>query len=295
VRRKKKQLLAGGISGGSFGRNRIGRSALALVNLLFAVCSAQAQQIAVPAPLREVGIDQRLDETLPLDLQFRDERGATVRLGDYFREGRPVVVSLVYYDCPMLCTLILNGMVKSFRALNFDIGKHYEVVSVSIDPRETPSLATKKKKLYINKYARAGVDAAAGWHFLTGDEKSIKRLAEAVGFRYTYDQKSGQYAHASGIMVATPRGKLARYFYGIEYSSRDLRFAMMEASENRIGSPVDQVLLYCFHYDPATGRYSLAVLNTLRVAGTATVLLLGFFVLISLRREKRKRVQEVRT
>ncbi|NUO80153.1 SCO family protein [candidate division KSB1 bacterium] len=260
---------------------------LALCTMLSALSQAHAQLGASVQPeiLREVGIDQRLNEQLPLDLVFRDEAGQSVALQKYFGE-KPVVLALVYYECPMLCTQVLNGLTESLRPLAFNVGEQFEVVTVSFDPRETPALAAAKKKGYVEKYNRAG--ASEGWHFLTGDSVAIRQLTEAVGFRYKLDPFTKQYAHASGIIVATPQGKLARYFYGIEYPTRDLRFALIEASENRIGNVVDQVLMYCFHYDPSTGKYSVAVINVLRVTGIATVLALGTFMLVMLRRERRQ-------
>src|SRR5262245_58662704 len=214
----------------------------------------------LPAALKDVGIDQKLNQELPLELIFRDENGAPVKLGQYFGR-KPVVLSLVYYSCPMLCTQILNGMVTSFRALPFQVGKEFDVVTVSFDPREGASLASEKKKTYVGYLrAEAQKNADTGWHFLTGDESSIKQLADAVGFRYHFDDATNQFAHASAIMVATPQGKLSHYFYGIEYSARDLRLALVQSSENKIGSPVDQLLLYCYHYDPATGKYGAVVM-----------------------------------
>lgn len=237
-------------------------------------------------PLADIGIEQNLNGQLPLTLEFRDEAGQRVQLGGYFSE-RPVVLALVYYDCPQLCPMVLNGMVKSFRTLPFDVGKEFEVVVVSIDPRETPAIAAKKKTMLVRQYGRAG--AEAGWHLLTGEKGAIRRLAEAVGFRYFYDPKTDLYAHAAGIMVATPKGRLARYFYGIEYSGRDLRLGLVEAARNKIGSVVDAVLLYCYHYDPTTGKYGLVIMNVLRVAGAGTVLAIGLFLFVSLRRERRER------
>jgi len=226
----------------------------------------------LPKALSDVGIDQKLDQQLPLDLVFHDESGKDVKLGQYFGQ-KPVVLALVYYDCPMLCTQILNGMVTSFRVLPFQVGKEFDVVTVSFDPRETSALATTKKNVYVNylpEKMRAG--ARSGWHFLTGDQENIAKLAEAVGFRYHYDEATKQFAHASGIMVATPHGRLSRYFYGVEYAPRDLRLGLIESSANKIGSPVDQLLLYCYHYDPATGTYGAAVMKIMRIAGVITVL-----------------------
>ncbi|HEY3027086.1 MAG TPA: SCO family protein [Pyrinomonadaceae bacterium] len=225
----------------------------------------------LPPALQKVGIDQRLNEQVPLDAVFKDESGNTVQLGQYFGK-RPVVLSLVYYSCPMLCNQVLNGMVGTFKALSFKPGEEFDIVTVSFDSRETPALAAAKKKTYVD-YLPAGsrLKAMNGWHFLTGDEANIRRLTEAVGFRYNFDAATNQFAHASGIMVLTPEGKLARYFYGIEYSPKDLRLGLVEASANKIGSPVDQLLLYCYHYDPATGKYGAVVMNMVRLAGIVTV------------------------
>ncbi|HYK22376.1 MAG TPA: SCO family protein [Pyrinomonadaceae bacterium] len=226
----------------------------------------------LPIALRDVKIEQKLNQQLPLDLTFRDESGQEVKLGQYFGT-KPVVLALVYYNCPMLCTQVLNGMVTSFRVLPFQIGKEFEVVTVSFDPRETNTVAAKKKQVYVDylpENMRAG--ARDGWHFLTGDPNNIERLTEAVGFHYRYDEATKQFAHASGIMLTTPQGKLSRYFYGIEYAPRDLRLGLIESSENKIGSPVDQLLLYCYHYDPATGTYGAEIMKVMRVAGVITVL-----------------------
>src|SRR5258708_22062058 len=222
----------------------------------------------LPPGLRNVGLDQKLNEQVPLDLQFRDETGRELPLSSYFA-SRPVILALVYYQCPMLCTQILNGLVISLRGMSLESGRDFEVVSVSIDPTETPELAARKKAEYVRRYAKSPL----GWHFLTGAEPQIKELARAGGFRYAYDPKSKQFAHASAIMVLTPTGKLSRYFYGIEYPPRDLRLGLVEASENKIGTPVDQLLLYCYHYDPGTGKYSAIVMNIVRLAGALTLLI----------------------
>ncbi len=243
----------------------------------------------LPKALNGVGIDQKLNEQLPLDLVFHDENGKDVKLGDYFGK-KPVLLSLVYYQCPMLCNQVLNGMVTAFKVMAFKPGEEFEVVTVSFDPRETPELAAAKKKTYIDylpEPKRSG--AASGWHFLTGDEASIKRITDAVGFRYHFDEATNQFAHASGVFVTTPQGKLARYFYGIEYAPRDLRLGLIEAAENRIGSPVDQLLLYCFHYDPETGKYGAAVMNLMRMGGVVTVLAIVGLLLV-LRRRGSKQV-----
>jgi protein SCO1/2 len=231
----------------------------------------------LPPLLREVGIDQKLNNQIPLDLMFRDEAGNDVRLGQYFGQ-KPVVLVLAYYDCPMLCTIVLNE-------LKYNIGREFEIVTVSFDPTEKPSLAAAKKAIYVGLYNRP--NAGAGWHFLTGDETSIHQLTQAVGFRYNYDPQTKQYFHATGIMVLTPGGRLARYFYGIQYPSGNLRLGLVEASEGRIGSPVDQVLLYCSQYDPATGKYSVIVSHVLKIAAAATVLSLAALVFAMSRVRKR--------
>ena len=269
----------------SFFHSKAARSALRIVALIVALAASTLAQggweangppqvtppsSSKPRMLEDVRIEQRLDEQLPLDLMFRDENGKQVRLGDYFG-AKPVVLALVYYSCPQLCNQVLNGLTSSLRTLTaFDIGKEFNVVTVSFDARETPELAAKKKEPYIHWYKREGADA--GWHFLTGDQAAIDKLTEAVGFHYAYDAATNQFAHASGVMVATPEGKLARYFYGIEYSAKDLRLGLVEASNNKIGSPVDQLLLYCYHYDPATGKYGPMVVNMIRLGGIATII-----------------------
>jgi protein SCO1 len=234
----------------------------------------------LPPALREVGIEQKLDQQLPLDLVFRDENGQEVKLGQYFGK-KPVVLAFVYYDCPMLCTQVLNSMVTSFRVLPFQVGNEFDVVTVSFDPRETNVLATAKKKVYVDylpEKMRAG--ATSGWHFLTGDQANIEKLTNAVGFHYRYDEATKQFAHASGIMLTTPAGKLSRYFYGVDYPARDLRLGLIESSENKIGSPMEQLLLYCYHYDPSTGRYGLVVMRIVRIAGVLTLLGLAAMLLL---------------
>ncbi len=238
---------------------------------------------AMPELLQDVGLDQRLNTQLPLTLQFKDEEGRTVRLGDYFGK-RPVILTLAYYECPMLCTQVLNGVASAIGVLKFSVGQEYEIVTVSFDPRDTPERARAKKASYIERYNRPG--AEAGWHFLTGNSREISALTRAVGFRYAYNASVGQFAHASGIMVATPEGRLSHYFYGIEYWPRDLRLALIEAADRKIGSPVDDVLLYCFHYDPASGRYSLAVMTVVRIAGVLTLVAGGTAIVLMRRRER---------
>jgi protein SCO1/2 len=247
----------------------------------------------LPPVLREVRFDQRLNEQVPLDVTFQDETGQSVKLREYFG-SKPVILVLAYYRCPQLCTRVLNGLVRALMEISFDVGKEFNVLTVSFDPREKPDLAAAKKKTYLERYARTG--AEQGWHFLTGEEASIKRLTEAVGFHYTYDAKHDVFAHASGIMVLTPAGKISRYFYDISYSPRDLRLGLVEASANQIASPTDQILLFCFHYDPMEGKYGPTILNFVRAGGVLTVLALGTFFGVMVRQERRRsRSNMVRT
>jgi protein SCO1/2 len=236
-----------------------------------------------PRALREIGFDQRLDDVLPLDAPLRDEEGRGVQLGDYFGK-RPVVLVFAYYNCPMLCTLAINGLSSALNVLSLNPGVDFEIVTISIDPRDTPTTAAAKKTMYLDRYKRSG--AAAGWHFLTADQPSIDRLTRAAGFRYAWDAETRQFAHPTGIIVLTPDGRMARYLFGIEYGPHDLRLAIVEASAGRVGSPVDSLLLYCYHYDPMTGRYGLVIMRGMRIAGAATVLALGGFIFVMLRRER---------
>jgi len=239
---------------------------------------------SVPSALREIGFDQHIGAFVPLDTAFRDEAGRTVRLGDYFG-ARPVVMVFAYYDCPMLCTQVISGLTSALRTMSLEPGKDFELVTVSFDPRDTPRSAAEKKAVFVERYKREGADAA--WHFLSGDQPSIDRLTKAAGFRYVWDAPTKQFAHPTGIVVLTPDGRLAKYLFGIEYGPRDLRFAIVEASSGRVGTAVDALLLYCYHYDPMTGRYGLVVLRMMRIAGAATVLALGTFIVVMIRREKR--------
>jgi protein SCO1/2 len=241
---------------------------------------------ALPGALQGVGIDQKLDYPVPLDTTFHDEAGRDVALSTFFQSKKPVILALVYYRCPMLCTQILTGLESALKAVSFNPGQDFEIVSLSFDPKDTPELAASKKQLYLRRYARPGT--ANGWHFLTGDERNIKTLTDAVGFHFKYDAASDQYAHASAILILTPDGRISRYFYGVEYAPRDLRLGLVEASQGKIGSPVDQVLLFCFHYDPATGKYGAIAMGALRFAGAAFVLICGTFLAIVFRREGRK-------
>ena len=240
----------------------------------------------LPGVLRDVGFDQRLGEQVPADLPFRDERGRTVTLRDYLGDT-PLVLVPAYYECPMLCTLVLNGVVSALRALPFDVGREFRVVTLSFDPTETSELAAAKKASYLRQYRRPG--AEAGWHFLVGDDSSIRPLLASIGFRYAWDESAEQFAHAAGIVVLTPSGRVSHYFYGVEFPPRDLRLALVEASNERIGSVVDQLLLFCFHYDPATGRYSRVALNAVRLGGVLTIAALGAFVFVMLRRDRTRR------
>ena len=240
-----------------------------------------ARQDGKPKALQDIGIEQRLNEQLPLDLVFRDETGRDVRLGEYFGK-KPVILSFVYYDCPMLWTQVLTGLVSCLGILKFDIGREFDVLTVSFDPRETPALASDKKQGYIGRYKRPG--ASDGWHFLTGSQESIDLLTQAAGFKYKWDEETRQFAHSSGIMVLTAEGKLSRYFYGIEYAPVDVRLGLIEASQNKIGSAVDAVLLYCYHYDPTTGKYGPVVMNFIRLGGALTIIGVLALLLIMRRR-----------
>ncbi|MGA7917703.1 MAG: SCO family protein [Candidatus Acidiferrales bacterium] len=265
--------------------------ALAVAFAALALASSAAAQLASdpmqsvgvrPDLLKQVGIDQKLNQSVPLNLTFRDEHGQTVQLSQYFGQ-KPVILTLVYYNCPMLCTQILNGVESGLKELPMDIGKQFNVVTVSIDPSEGHVLADVKQEMYTGMYGRPG--AAQGWHFLTGDEPQIKQLASAVGFRYAYDPDTKQFAHASAIMILTSEGKISRYLYGIQFPSRDLRLGLVEASEGKIGSPVDAILLFCYHYDPHTGKYGLLISHVIQAGGAFTLLVLGALVLVLFRGE----------
>jgi protein SCO1/2 len=223
----------------------------------------------------KVDIKQKLNTKIPLELEFRDERGKTIRLGDYFGK-RPVILTLNYYECPMLCTVMLNELTRALNAMKYRIGKEYEMVTVSISPTETPELAARKKANYVKAYRYPG--AEKGWHFLTGTEPNIRRLADAVGFEYMYDPRTKQYAHPPAVMVLTPDGRLSRYLMGINYSARDIQFALMEASEGKIGNPVTRLVLYCYQYDPKTGKYGLVIIRLVQVGGVLTLLGLGLLI-----------------
>jgi protein SCO1 len=230
-----------------------------------------------PPRLENVGIEQHLDAQVPPDLTFRDDTGKAVKLGDYFGR-KPLILNLVYYNCTMLCGEALAGLSSAMRLVKFDLGNEFDVLTVSFDPRETPEMAAAKKKDYVARYGRA--NAAAGWHFLTGQPDSINALTKVVGFQYQYDAKSNQYAHATAIMVLTPQGRISRYFYGVDFPPKDLRMGLVEASQGKIGNAVDAVLLYCYHYDPETGKYGAIVANILRLAAAVTILTMGIFLFI---------------
>ena len=238
---------------------------------------------AKPGLLSQIGIDQHLNQQIPLHLTFNDESGREVHLSEFFGK-RPVILAMVYYECPMLCTQVLNGLVSALGVINFDVGREFDVVAVSINPKETPGLAAQKKQVYVERYKRP--QSAAGWHFLTGKEENIKQLAAAVGFRYAFDPEIQQYAHGAGIELLTPKGVISKYFYGIEFSARDIRFGVIEASDEHIGTPIDDVLLLCYHYDPSTGKYGAAAIDAVRIGGIATMLGLGTFLFVSLRKER---------
>jgi len=242
----------------------------------------------LPNALKTVGIEQKLGNQLPLDTVLRDEDGRDVRLGDYFKSGRPVVLAFVYYECPMLCTQVLNGLTGSLKGINLDAGKDFDVVAISFDARDNdkPDLAKNKKASYLEHYGRPGTDA--GWHFLTGTPESIAAVTDAAGYKFQWDDKTQQFAHAAGVMVVTPTGKMSRYFYGIDYAPKDIKFGVMDSAQAKVGTPAEQLLLYCYHYDPASGKYGFAILRVMRVAGVATLLGLGAMAFVFWRKNKNK-------
>lgn len=267
------------------------RSLPALLLVLAAISlSAVAQNMSTgmlsppanvrPPGLKNVGIQQNLNAQIPLDLAFRDESGKAVHLSDYFGH-KPVILSLVYYRCPMLCGEVLSGLESALKVLKFNVGDEFDVLTVSFDPNDTPEIGAAKKAEYIERYGRPG--AANGWHFLTGSQASIDALTKAAGFQYQYDSKTGQFAHSTAIMIVTPEGRIAQYYYGVEYAPKDLRLGLIQASQNRIGTVVDQVLLYCYHYDPTTGRYGAIISRILQLSAAATLLILGIFMTMLIR------------
>jgi protein SCO1 len=261
------------------------KAGLTLLIAAFSILGATPRASAQPGgALKEVGFDQNLNAQIPLTLKFRDEVGGDVQLSDYFGK-RPVILVMGYSNCPLLCSQVLGEVTRSLKPLDFSIGKDFDVVTVSINPKETPEQADSMRRNYLKRYNRPGSEP--GWHALTGDEPSIQRLAKAVGFRYTYSPKLDLYAHASGFVLLTPAGRISRYFYGIEFPARELKYALIEASASRIGSPIDKLVLYCYDFDPATGKYTFAVMSAIRVLGVATALALGTFMFVMVRRDRR--------
>jgi protein SCO1 len=250
-----------------------------------AASSTSAQQATTPAILSKVGITQNLGAQIPPDLVFRDETGKSVRIGEFFGK-KPIVLSLVYFDCPALCTEVLNGELRTMKAISLDLGKDFEAVTVSFEPKDTPALAKAKRDVYAGQYGRP--ESADHWHFLTGEQQSIDALTNAAGFHYDYDPSIRQYAHAAAILVLTPDGRIDRYFYGVIYPARDVRLGLVEASEGKIGTLTDHALLYCYQYDPMTGKYGVVVMNVLRAAGGLTVLILGIFMTLMFLRERKR-------
>ncbi|CAN5430725.1 SCO family protein [soil metagenome] len=242
----------------------------------------------LPEALKTIGIEQKLGAQLPLDAEFKDENGNPVKLGAYFNTGKPVILAFVYYECPMLCNQVLNGLSGALKGVSFNAGKEFDILAISFDARENDKadLAKNKKASYVERYGRPG--AENGWHFLTGTQESIDKATSAAGFNYKWDEKSNQFAHAAGVMIVTPEGKLSRYFYGIDYSPKDIKFGVMESAENKVGNPAEQLLLYCYHYDPASGKYGLAILNVMRLGGILTLLGMGTMGFVFWRRNKKK-------
>ena len=263
------------------------RSSCCIASALLVVFSGlcASAQPGMPAAFQKVGIDQRLNNQVPLETVLQDEDSQKVRLGQYFH-GKPVVLALVYYACPMLCNMTLNGLMEAMQKLPLQVGTDYEVVTVSFDERENPPLAKAKKATYVKKYQGQG--AEEGWHFLTGNAVAVRKVAESVGFHYAWDSMTNQFAHAAGIMVLTPDGKVSKYFYGIKFDPSDLRLGLVDASDKKIGTAVDKILLYCYHYDPATGKYGPVVMNIVRLGAGGTILTLGMFVFVWLRRDHRR-------
>jgi protein SCO1 len=239
-----------------------------------------------PPGLKNVGIEQHLNEQIPPGLTFRDESGKAVRIGDYFGK-KPVILNLVYYQCPMLCGEVLTGLDSALRVLKFDVGKEFDVLTVSFDPRETPQMASAKKAEYLKRYGRPG--AEQGWHFLTGPQESVDSLTKAAGFQYEFNKETNQFAHATAIMILTPQGKISQYYYGVEFAPKDLRLGLIQASDNKIGTVVDQVLLYCYHYNPETGKYGAVITRILRLSAVATMLCVGLLIAVMSRRSSTNR------
>ncbi len=267
---------------------------LSAFSILFAsLVSTEAfadKPILQKSPIKDVSFEQHLGQQVDLDLNFKDENGQEIRLGDYFHEGKPVILALVYYECPMLCTMVLNGVVRSLRPLSLSPSKDFEVVIVSFNPKEGPELAMKKRTGYLKSYDRPGTED--GWHFLTGEPAAIDSLTSEAGFHYVYDEATEQYAHATGIMVLTPKGVFSRYLYGIDYAPKDLRLSLAEASGGKVGGLVAQALLLCYKYDPATGKYGATVMFFVRLAGVLTIIAIVGFILLSRRRDHHRNHQQ---
>ena len=253
---------------------------------------AQSAGNGLPEALQKIGIEQKLGEQLPLETEFKNEDGQGIKLSRIFESGRPVILAFVYYECPMLCNEVLNGLSGSLKGISLDAGKDFDVLAISFDARENdkPDLAKNKKAAYMERYGRPG--AEKGWHFLTGTQASIDSVTKAAGFGFRWDEKSEQFAHAGGVMLVTPQGKMSRYFYGIDYSPRDLKLGVMESAENRVGNAADQMLLYCYHYDPATGKYGLAILSIIRIGAVLTLLGMGAMGFVFWRRGRRVNSEE---
>jgi len=262
---------------------------LALILILAASAFGQGMTNGIMSPpanvrppgLTNVGMRQNLNQPIPADLTFTDDLGRTVRLGDYFGK-RPIILNLVYFTCPMLCGEVLSGLENSLRMMKFDVGKEFDVITVSFDPHDTPEAAAKKKSEFLRRYNRPG--AEQGWHFLVGHQDAIDSLTRAAGFDYEYDPKTRQFAHTAAILILTPEGRVAQYYYGIEYPPKDLRLGLVEAGTGKIGNVVDALLLYCYHYDPEQGKYSATILRVLRLAGVATMLFIGTLIFVMIRR-----------
>ena len=253
--------------------------------------SAVRAQQTVGGVVSQIGFDQKLGIQLPLDLQFRDDRGRDLRLGELFGR-RPLILAPVYFRCPLLCNQLLNGLTRSLKPVSLAAGKDFDVIAFSINPAETPELAGPKKQAYLEQYDRPGSDN--GWHFLVGDQSAITALTEAIGFRYTFNPQTELYAHAAGVVIVTPEGRIARYFYGIDFPPKELESELTRARAGQIGNPIGRLLLLCYDYDAATGKYTLSIMRLLRVAGTATAVALGAFVCLMFRREAKERRKHIR-
>jgi protein SCO1 len=254
---------------------------------------AESASNGMPDALQKVGIDQKLGDQLPLDAAVKDESGKVDALGNYFKSGRPVIVAFVYYECPMLCNEVLNGLTGSLKGIGLNAGRDFDVIAVSFDARENekPELAKNKKASYMERYGRPGTEN--GWHFLTATQDSIDKITAAAGFKYEWDEKSQQFAHVGGIMITTPDGRLSRYFYGIDYAPNDIKFGLMDSAAEKIGNPAERLLLYCYHYDPASGKYGLAVLRVMRIASVATIAGIGLMLFVFWRRNKSRQEKVV--